>query len=221
MFGLGQEIEAEQPTIQPLQSEQPERRPLKKAQPKTIDQEIKELSATIRRKKTTESFLKRKKTPESREQLAVMRETLRELGRDLDQLKSLQRKEQREAELQALGTVETEADAEAESTIGQATRRTNFQLYETIRPDIEAAYHRGRPRGGARAELPITIQNTTDRKFKGLEPGQRVNIAQIEQDGRLGYYPGGFQPGKVGIVRINQSALEKALRDGKLKVDRS
>lgn len=221
VFGLGQEIEAEQPTIQPLQSEQPERRPLKKAQPKTIDQEIKELSATIRRKKTTESFLKRKKTAESREQLSVMRETLRELGRDLDQLKALQRKEQREAELQALGTVETEADAEAESTIGQATRRTNFQLYETIRPDIETAYQRGRPRGGARGELPITIQNTTDRRFKGLEPGQRVNIAQIEQDGRLGYYPEGFQPGKRGIVRINQSALEKALKDGKLKVDRS
>ena len=218
VFGLGQEIE---PTIQPLQSEQPERRPLKKAQPKTIDQEIRELSSTIRRKKTTESFLKRKDTPESREQLSVMRETLRDLGRELSDLKALQRKEQREAELQALGTVETEADAEAESLIGQATRKTNFQLYETIRPDIEAAYQRGRPKGGARAALPITIENTTDRKFKGLEPGQRVNIAQIEQDGRLGYYPSGFQPGKVGIVRINQSALEKALRDGKLKVDRS
>ena len=34
------------------------------------------------------SFLKRKNTPESREQLAVMKETLRELGRDLDQLKN-------------------------------------------------------------------------------------------------------------------------------------
>lgn len=226
VFGLGQEIQAValqgEPTIQPLQSEQPERRPLQtKDQPKTLEQEIKDLTATIRRKKTTQSFLQRKDTPESREQLSVMRDTLRDLGRDLSELKSLQREEQKEAELQALGTVETEADAQAESTIGQATRRTNFQLYESIRPDIEALYNRGRPSGGARGQIPITLENTTDRKFKGLEPGQKVNIAQIEQDGRLGYYPAGFQRGKKGIVRINQSALEKALKDGKLKVDRS
>jgi hypothetical protein len=219
IFGLGQEIE---PTIQPLQSEQPERRPPQtKDQPKTLEQEIKELTSTIQRKKTTQSFLQRKNTPESREQLSVMRETLRELGRDLSDLKSLQREEQKEAELQALGTVETEADAQAESTIGQSTRRTNFQLYESIRPDIEALYNRGRPSGGARGQIPITLENTTDRKFKGLEPGQKVNIAQIERDGRLGYYPTGFQIGKKGIVRINQTALEKALKDGKLKVDRS
>ena len=65
------------------------------------------------------------------------------------------------------------------------------------------------------------ITNTTDKRFKGLEPGQSVSIDQVEKDGTLGYYPQGQVMGvKAGITRIKKSQLEKQVKAGKLKVDR-
>ena len=69
--------------------------------------------------------------------------------------------------------------------------------------------------------MPIIITNITDKKFKGLQPGQSVNLAQVEADGTYGYYPGGQVMGeKTGITRIGRSQLEKQVKAGKLKVDR-
>ena len=121
----------------------------------------------------------------------------------------------------AAGLVEEEDEAEAQGQVGVAGRRTNFQLYEAIIPEIESSYTRGRARGGARGSLPYMITNTTDKRFKGLEPGQSVSIDQVEKDGTLGYYPQGQVMGvKAGITRIKKSQLEKQVKAGKLKVDR-
>jgi len=121
----------------------------------------------------------------------------------------------------AAGLVEEEDESEAQADVGAAGRRTNFQLYESILPEIASSYTRGRAQGGARGSLPYIITNTTDKKFKGLEPGQSVTIDQVERDGTLGYYPRGQTPGsKSGITRIQKSQLEKQIKAGKLKVDR-
>ena len=122
----------------------------------------------------------------------------------------------------AAGLVEEEEEADAQADVGASGRRTNFQLYESLRNDIDASYTRGRAQGGARGSLPFIITNTTDQKFKGLQPGQSVTIDQVERDGTLGYYPGGQVMGvKAGITRIQRSQLEKQIKAGKLKVDRN
>lgn len=121
----------------------------------------------------------------------------------------------------AAGLVEEEDESEAQADVGESGRRTNFQLYESIAPEIESSYTRGRAQGGARGSLPFIITNTTDKKFKGLEPGQSATIDQVERDGTLGYYPRGQVMGvKAGITRIQKSQLEKQIKAGKLKVDR-
>jgi hypothetical protein len=100
-------------------------------------------------------------------------------------------------------------------------QRTNAQLFDSIEGEIDANYTRGRATGGARGSLPFTITNTTNRKYKGLEPGQSVNIDQVEKDGKLGYYPTGQILGKkTGITRISREELKRQIKQGKLKVDR-
>ena len=122
----------------------------------------------------------------------------------------------------AAGLVEEEDEADAQADVGASGRRTNFQLYESLRNDIDASYTRGRAQGGARGSLPFIITNTTNKKFKGLQPGQSVTIDQVERDGTLGYYPSGQVMGvKAGITRIQRSQLEKQIKAGKLKVDRN
>ena len=119
------------------------------------------------------------------------------------------------------GLVEEEDEAEAEGVQPQS-RRTNFQTYEALRSDLDQSYVRGRPKGGSRDFVPFKITNTTDRKFKGLEPGQSVSIAQVEGDGKLGYFPTGrVDKSKLGITRIGRGELEKQIKAGKLKIDRT
>ena len=94
--------------------------------------------------------------------------------------------------------------------------RTDSQLFDSIEGEIDAYYTRGRAQGGARGSIPFMITNTTDRKYKGLEPGESVSLDQIEKDGKLGYYG----RGKEGITRINRIELKRQIKNGKLKVDR-
>lgn len=118
------------------------------------------------------------------------------------------------------GLVEEEDEGEAEGVQPQL-RRTNFQTYEALRSDLDQSYVRGRPKGGSRDFVPFKITNTSDRKFKGLEPGQSVSIAQVEGDGKLGYFPTGrVDKSKAGITRIGRPELEKQIKAGKLKIDR-
>ena len=119
------------------------------------------------------------------------------------------------------GLVESEEDGEAEGVQPQL-RRTNYQTYEALRSDLDQSYVRGRPKGGSRDFVPFKITNTSDRKFKGLEPGRSVSIAQVEGDGKLGYFPTGrVDKSKAGITRIGRGELEKQIKAGKLKIDRS
>ena len=119
------------------------------------------------------------------------------------------------------GLVESEEEAEAEGVQPQL-RRTNFQTYEALRSDLDQSYVRGRPKGGSRDFVPFKVTNTSDRKFKGLEPGQSVSIAQVEGDGKLGYFPTGrVDKSKKGITRIGRAELEKQIKAGKLKIDRT
>jgi hypothetical protein len=121
----------------------------------------------------------------------------------------------------ARGLVEEEAEGEAVARVAPSARRTNLQLYDEILPEIQGSYTRGRAQGGARGSLPFQISNTSDRVFKGLQPGQTATIDQVERDGRLGYYPKGRTAGKTGITRIGEAELKKHVTSGKLKVDRT
>ena len=121
----------------------------------------------------------------------------------------------------ARGLVEEEEEGEAVARVAPSARRTNLQLYDELIPEIQGSYTRGRAQGGARGSLPFQISNTSDRVFKGLQPGQTATIDQIESDGRLGYYPRGRTAGKTGITRIGESELKKHVTSGKLKVDRT
>ena len=222
IFGLGQEIEPAQPTIQPLQSEQPARRvppptgPPK--QEKTIQQEIKELSRLIADKERLRKRLRVKNTPESRDQLEVLAQDQRERRQQLEELKELEKQEQHGG----AGLVETEEESLALGLGRRSDREDNFRLYESLRDEIDANYTRGRSQGGARGALPFQIVNTTDRRFKNLNPGQAVSLAQVERNGTLGYYPLGQGVGtKAGITRIGRGELEKQIKAGKLKIDRN
>ena len=119
------------------------------------------------------------------------------------------------------GLVEEEAEGQAEPRVAPSARQTNSQLYDAIRPEIDALYTRGRAQGGARGSLPFQITNTSDRFFKGLAPGQTAIIDQVESDGKLGYYPKGRSQGKSGITRISESELKKQVQSGRLKLDRT
>ena len=121
----------------------------------------------------------------------------------------------------ARGLVEEEEEGEAVARVAPSARRTNLQLYDELIPEIQGSYTRGRAQGGARGSLPYQISNTSDRVFKGLQPGQTATIDQIESDGRLGYYPRGRTAGKTGITRIGEAELKKHVTSGKLKVDRT
>ena len=121
----------------------------------------------------------------------------------------------------ARGLVEEEEEGEAVARVAPSARRTNLQLYDELIPEIQGSYTRGRAQGGARGSLPFQISNTSDRVFKGLQPGQTATIDQIESDGRLGYYPRGRTAGKTGITRIGEAELKKHVTSGKLKVDRT
>ena len=124
--------------------------------------------------------------------------------------------------IQGGGLVEEEEEAAALPEQNIPQRNSNFRLYESIIPEIEGHYTRGRAVGGARGSLPFQITNTTDRKFKGLNPGQTIMIDQVESNGALGYYPRGRTIGsKKGITRIARSELEKHIKAGKLKLDRT
>ena len=119
------------------------------------------------------------------------------------------------------GLVEEEDEADAEGVQPQS-RRTNFQTYEALRSDLDQSYVRGRPKGGSRDFVPFKITNISDKKLKGLEPGRSVSIAQVEGDGKLGYFPTGrVDKSKAGITRIGRGELEKQIKAGKLKIDRT
>jgi len=129
--------------------------------------------------------------------------------------------EEEEQEKQALEEGEGLLEEEVQAVIQPSEMNTNLRLFESIEPEIDAHYTRGRATGGARGDLPFMITNITDKTYKGLAPGQSVVISQIEKDGKLGYFPGSRIRGeKVGITRIGREVLRKQIKSGKLKVDR-
>ena len=126
-----------------------------------------------------------------------------------------------EEEKEALGEGEGLLEEEVQAVIQPSEMNTNIRLFESIQPEIDSYYTRGRASGGARGDLPFTITNITDKTYKGLAPGQSVKISQVEKDGKLGYYAGSRVRGeKIGITRIGRDVLIKQIKSGKLKVDR-
>jgi len=251
IFGLGQEIEEPvRPTIQPLQSEQPARRAAPAARspraggggrPDTRSKlqkdkdALKGAQSQERRILTAQKASKVANVSGGRQAFAAKGE----LKQVQDKIKDLEGRIQRE-EVQARnresmrqggggggrpqagrGLVEEEAEGQAEPRVAPSARQTNSQLYDAIRPEIDALYTRGRSLGGARGSLPYQITNTSDRFFKGLAPGQTATIDQVERDGKLGYYPKGKAAGKSGITRISESELKKQVQSGRLKLDRT
>ena len=144
--------------------------------------------------------------------------------------RDIERLEQRVSNLQGLVDVERQQAQQARrqppreeepllrevAPITPSRIRTDAQLFDSIESEIDAYYTRGRAQGGARGAIPFMITNTTDKKYKGLEPGESASLDQIEADGKLGYYG----RGKAGITRINRIELKRQIKNGKLKVDR-
>ena len=144
--------------------------------------------------------------------------------------KEIERLEQRVSNLQGLVDVERQQAQQARrqpraeeepllrevAPVTPSQIRTDSQLFDSIETEIDAYYTRGRAQGGARGAIPFMITNTTDKKYKGLEPGESASLDQIEADGKLGYYG----RGKEGITRINRIELKRQIKNGKLKVDR-
>ena len=129
--------------------------------------------------------------------------------------------EEEEQQIQALEEGEGLLEEEVQAVIQPSEMNTNLRLFESIEPEIDAYYTRGRAQGGARGDLPFMITNITDKTYKGLAPGQSVVLSQVEKDGKLGYFPGSRIRGeKVGITRIGRDVLKKQIKYGKLKVDR-
>lgn len=233
IFGLGQDIE---PTIQPLQSEQPARRVLPR---ETDATRIRNIERDIQSDQTRLTSLRRQVQAgigggRFDDNTRQIQELEREIARKRRQIEGIRarrgeepaaieeaRQQLREETIRrpaGRGQVET---LQEEATI-QSERTTNFRLYESVRDEIDAYYTRGRARGGARGSLPFQIVNTSGRRFKNLNPGQAVALAQVERNGTLGYYPLGQAAGtKVGITRIGRSELEKQIKAGNLKIDRS
>ena len=115
-----------------------------------------------------------------------------------------------------------QVDTIREEPVIPSETNANFRLFESIRDEIDASYTRGRAQGGARGALPFQIVNTSGTRFKNLQPGQAVALAQVERNGTLGYYPLGQGVGtKAGITRIGRAELIKQIKAGKLKIDRS
>ena len=129
--------------------------------------------------------------------------------------------EEEQPKIEALEEGEGLLEEEVQAVIQPSEMNTNLRLFESIQPEIDAYYTRGRAQGGARGDLPFMITNLTDKTFKGLAPGQSVVLSQIEKDGKIGYFPGSRIRGeKVGITRIGRDVLIKQIKSGKLKVDR-
>jgi len=159
-----------------------------------------------------------KKSPPPR---ASRTESVREPPRPPQAAGVVEEVEEDEQEKQALEEGEGLLEEEVQAVIQPSEMNTNLRLFESIEPEIDAHYVRGRATGGARGDLPFMITNITDKTYKGLAPGQSVVISQIEKDGKLGYFPGSRIRGeKVGITRIGRDVLRKQIKSGKLKVDR-
>ena len=248
IFGLGQDIEPQEPRLRPLQSQQPARRI---APVETDATRIQNIEREIQADQTRLRSLQR----EARAGIGggrfdsntrVIDELQREIARKgriiegirarrgeeptaiqqarLEQQAQIRRPQPAAGRAQQVGAglVESEEEASALGLGRQSDRNANFRLFESISDEIDAYYTRGRAQGGARGVLPFQIVNTTDRRFKNLNPGQAVALAQVESNGTLGYYPSGQVAGsKAGITRIGRGELIKQIKAGKLKIDRS
>ncbi len=246
IFGLGQEIEQPvRPNIQPLQSEEPPRRPLPSprragggGRPDTRSQLQKDKDALKGAQSQEKRLLTAQRASKSanvsgarqafgaKGELKQVQQKIKDLQLRIqsEEIQVRNRESMRQGGVRpqaGRGLVEEEAEGQAEPRVAPSARQTNSQLYEAIRPEIDALYTRGRARGGARGSLPFQITNTSDRFFKGLAPGQTAIIDQVESDGKLGYYPKGKSQGKSGITRISESELKKQVQSGRLKLDRT
>ena len=240
IFGLGQEIEEPvRPTIRPLQSEQPVRRAGGGGRPDTRSKlqkdkdALKGAQAQERRLQTAQKASKIANVSGGRQafgakgELKQVQQKIKDLQLRIESEEIQVRNRERmgggggRPQQPARGLVEEENEGQAEPRVAPSARQTNSQLYDSIRPELDGYYTRGRAQGGARGSLPFQITNTSDRFFKGLAPGQTAIIDQVERDGRLGYYPKGKAGGKSGITRISESELKKQVQSGRLKLDRT
>ena len=135
---------------------------------------------------------------------------------NLQGIVDIERQQAQQAQRQAPREEEISPLLREVAPVAPSVIRTNAQLFDSMENEIDAYYTRGRSLGGARGSIPFMITNTTDKKYKGLEPGESTTLDQIEKDGKLGYYG----RGKEGITRINRIELKRQIANGKLKVDR-
>ena len=115
-----------------------------------------------------------------------------------------------------------------EETEGQGVQgqeqRENYQIYQALRPDLDALQgRRGGKRGaGVQEFIPFEITNVSDRDVKKIQPGQTIQLKGVLNTGEIRFElpQPGETPGTLKSVKIGQQALEKQIREGRLKITR-
>ena len=115
-----------------------------------------------------------------------------------------------------------------EETEGQGVQgqdlRENYQIYQALRPDLDALQgRRGGKRGaGVQEFIPFEITNVSDRDVKKLQPGQTIQLKGVLNTGEIRFElpQPGETPGTLKSVKIGKQALEKQIREGRLKITR-
>jgi len=103
-------------------------------------------------------------------------------------------------------------EAQGQGTEPQSAVRTNFTTYQTLLPEIQQLQQVGRPK--ARRQNTIYIQNTSDKKLKGIEPGAEVILTGYESQnqGTIGFFVEGMRK------RTQKNIIEKLIKEGKIKI---
>ena len=115
-----------------------------------------------------------------------------------------------------------------EETEGQGVQgqdlRENYQIYQALRPDLDALQgRRGGKRGaGVQEFIPFEITNVSDRDVKKIQPGQTIQLKGVLNTGEIRFElpQPGETPGTLKSVKIGKQALEKQIREGRLKITR-
>jgi len=102
--------------------------------------------------------------------------------------------------------------------------RENYQIYQALRPDLDALQGRagGRRTPGQQEFIPFQITNVSDRTAKKIEPGQTIQLKGVLNTGEIRYELAqpGETPGTFRSVKIGKKELEKQVRNGTLKITR-
>ena len=127
------------------------------------------------------------------------------------QVEEVQEDEPRRAQVAAEGESLVE-EAQGAGTEPQSAVRTNFTTYQTLLPEIQQLQQVGRPK--ARRQDTIYIQNTSDKKLKGIEPGAEVILTGYESQnqGTIGFFVEGMRK------RTQKNVIEKLIKEGKIKI---